>query len=119
MTDTKTSTKKSTAKKNMTTINSVNKSAIIIMLVAGGFLIGVNFPRILEIPKYFSQRRFYLEEITPNSLNNVLAKKDFTMINVHTPYEGEIAHTDAFIPYDEMKANEASLPKDKNTPIVL
>ena len=43
----------------------------------------------------------------------------FTFINVHTPYEGEIEKTDSFIDYDQIVANSASLPKDKNAPIIL
>ncbi len=99
--------------------DKINKIAVITMLVAGGFLLGVNFQKIIDIPRMLSQRRFLFEEIAPKTLSGILANKDFTLINVHTPYEGEIANTDGFIPYDEMKANEAYLPKDKNTPIVL
>ncbi|OGM31386.1 hypothetical protein A2630_03555 [Candidatus Woesebacteria bacterium RIFCSPHIGHO2_01_FULL_44_10] len=58
-------------------------------------------------------------EISARELKNALGSKDFTFINVHTPYEGEIAGTDSFIEYDSMKANVSRLPKDKNTPIVL
>jgi rhodanese-related sulfurtransferase len=49
----------------------------------------------------------------------VLANKDFTMINVHIPYEGELPQTDAFIPYNEIEANLSQLPADKNARIVL
>ena len=44
----------------------------------------------------------------------VSQEDSLTMINVHTPYEGEIAGTDTFIEYDSIKASEARLPKDKN-----
>lgn len=43
----------------------------------------------------------------------------FTFINVHTPYEGEIEKTDAFIAYDKIVEQSSLLPKDKNAPIVL
>ncbi len=49
----------------------------------------------------------------------MLDKKDFTFINVHIPYEGEIAKTDAFVPYDEIDKNLDTLPADKNAKIVL
>jgi len=52
-------------------------------------------------------------------LNAMLAQKHFTFINVHTPYEGEIASTDAFIPFDTIDQKLDSLPADKNAMIVL
>ena len=47
------------------------------------------------------------------------AQSEFTLINVHTPYEGEIEKTDTFIAYDQIVANSSSLPKNKNAPIIL
>lgn len=63
-----------------------------------------------------TQRKY---EVSPQQLSQMLKKKSFTLINVHTPYEGEIANTDTFIPYDQIIANSDSLPKDKNAPIIL
>ena len=46
-------------------------------------------------------------------------KNDKAMvINVHVPYEGELAGTDAFIPYDRIKG-DSRLPKDKGTELLL
>ncbi len=52
-------------------------------------------------------------------LRSMLDKKDFTLVNVHIPYEGEIAKTDAFVPYNEIDKNLNKLPADKNAKIVL
>jgi rhodanese-related sulfurtransferase len=57
--------------------------------------------------------------LSPAQLNAMLAQKRFTFIDVHTPYEGEIASTDAFIPYDEIDQKRDGLPGDKNAMIVL
>ncbi len=59
------------------------------------------------------------ETISASELKKQLTNKNFTLINVHTPYEGEIAKTDTFVPYDGIVANTASLPKDKNATIIL
>lgn len=59
------------------------------------------------------------DTVTAKQLTQMMKKKNFTLINVHIPYEGEIADTDTFIPYDQIVADSASLPKDKNAPIIL
>jgi len=58
-------------------------------------------------------------DINSDELKAMLEKKDFAFINVHIPYEGEIANTDAFIPYDQIDQNLDKLPKDKSAKIVL
>ncbi|MBI5448820.1 rhodanese-like domain-containing protein [Candidatus Gottesmanbacteria bacterium] len=59
------------------------------------------------------------DAVSARTLTGMLKNKNFTFINVHTPYEGEIEKTDTFIPYDQIVANSGSLPKDKNTLIIL
>src|SRR5581483_5344976 len=57
--------------------------------------------------------------ISPVELNALLANKNFPLINVHIPYEGEIEQTDAFIAYDEIEKNLNKLPQDKAAQVVL
>lgn len=56
--------------------------------------------------------------LLPRDLKAALAHKDFTLINVHVPYEGEIAGTDRFIPFDRIGASK-DLPHDKKAKIVV
>jgi len=51
-------------------------------------------------------------------LQTMLAEKDFALVNVHIPFEGNIASTDLSIPYDQIAQNLDKLP-DKSAKIVL
>ncbi len=57
--------------------------------------------------------------VTPAQLKQMLDAKDFVFINVHIPYAGEIAQTDAFIPYNEIEQNISKFPADKNAKVFL
>ena len=58
-------------------------------------------------------------DVSVAELQAMLANKDFTFINVHIPFEGDIAGTDLSIPYDEIDQNLGQLPGDKDAKIVL
>lgn len=58
-------------------------------------------------------------EITPNELAEMLESKDFLLINVHIPYEGEIEQTDLFIPFDQAAQRISELPEDRSAKIVV
>ena len=58
-------------------------------------------------------------DVSVNELQSMLAKKDFVFVNVHIPYEGDIANTDLSIPYDEIDQHLEQLPANKDAKIVL
>jgi rhodanese-related sulfurtransferase len=57
--------------------------------------------------------------VTPDQLAGMLAHKDFTLVNVKTPYIGEIDGTDLYIPYDQLAAKAAALPANKAARILV
>ena len=57
--------------------------------------------------------------ITPDTLATGLKAKDFTLLNVKTPYIGEISGTDLYIPYTDVAARSKELPANKAAPIVV
>lgn len=44
--------------------------------------------------------------------------EQYTIVNVHIPFEGEIDETDLSVPYNDLEALTTALP-DKNAPIIL
>lgn len=58
-------------------------------------------------------------DVGAGGLAKMLKAKDFPLVNVHVPYEGEIAKTDLFIPYDRIEGSLDRLPADKDAKVVL
>ncbi len=58
-------------------------------------------------------------DVNAPALAMMLKNKDFLLINVHIPYEGEIEKTDLFIPYNEIEENMHKLPVYKDAKIFL
>jgi rhodanese-related sulfurtransferase len=58
-------------------------------------------------------------DLSPAELAAWMADEDVMLVNTHIPYEGEIAETDAFLPYDEIGSLLDQLPEDRSAPLVL
>ena len=56
--------------------------------------------------------------LDPAAFAGRMEDKGAVLINVHIPYEGEIEHTDEFIPYDHI-VGDSHLPPDKNREVLL
>lgn len=57
------------------------------------------------------------QRVTPEQFATRMDPGAF-VVNVHVPYEGEIAGTDAFIPYDQI-VGDPQLPSDRDTELLL
>lgn len=57
-------------------------------------------------------------DISVDQLAAMMEGEDFTLVNVHIPYEGELPGTDLFIPFDEIQDHLDELPA-KEAAIVL
>lgn len=60
------------------------------------------------------------QTMTIDEFANIVAEEsdEYTIVNVHIPYEGEVAETDMSIAYNDIAALSSALP-DKNAPIIL
>jgi rhodanese-related sulfurtransferase len=72
----------------------------------------------LLLPAWSMSEKGY-ENISLDQFVKMLANKDFILINVHIPYEGEIPGTDLFIPYNAIDQYKEKLPRQKDAKIVL
>jgi len=59
------------------------------------------------------------ENISVDQLEKLMDQKDFTLINVHIPYQGEIDNTDLLIPFNVINQYKNLLPKNKDAKIVV
>ena len=57
--------------------------------------------------------------VSVEELTVMLEDKDFTMANVHIPWQGDIPDTDLQLPYDQINDSLDQLPADKDTKILV
>lgn len=57
--------------------------------------------------------------VSVQELQELLEDKDFTLINVHTPWQGDIPQTDQRLAYDQIEQSLAQLPAEKDSKIVV
>jgi rhodanese-related sulfurtransferase len=58
-------------------------------------------------------------DISVSELQGMVESKDFPLINVHVPFEGDLPGTDDSIPYDRIGQHLDRLPADRDATIVL
>ncbi len=58
-------------------------------------------------------------DVSADELHTMLTAKDFTFVNVHIPFDGDIPDTDISIPFDQIETHQDLLPADKDAKIVI
>jgi len=101
----------------------MTRPIVITTLVALLLLAACNSPAaplttVEVIGKQISVSGGYYTDVSVAELQTMLASKDFTFVNVHIPFEGNISGTDLSIPYDQIAQNLDKLP-GKTAKIVL
>ena len=67
----------------------------------------------------WARHRQIYKNISVDQFAKMLGHKDFTLINVHVPYEGEIEGTDLLIPFNQIDRFKDQLPADKTAEVVV
>jgi rhodanese-related sulfurtransferase len=76
-------------------------------------------PAVEVIGQKISVPGGFYTDVSVEELRTMLATKDFIFVNVHIPFEGNIADTDLSIAYNEIEQNLGQLPDNKDAKIVL
>lgn len=100
------------------TRSSVITMVIALLLLAACSSPAASSPPVDVVGNQVSVSEGDYTDVSVNELQVMQAKKDFTFVNVHIPFEGDIAGTDLSIPYDQIAQNLDKLP-DKTAKIVL
>ena len=87
------------------------KSKLILTAVVVGLFAGLVAGGAAEGREPFAR-------LDPAAFEERMKNDKAMVINVHVPYEGELAGTDAFIPYDRIR-DDPRLPEDKATELLL
>ena len=98
---------------------SIDLLLIIAILLAACKSVATPPPTIEVVGQKVAIDSGYYTDVNDAELQTMLSNKDFTFINVHIPFEGNIAKTDLSIAYDQIDQNLDKLPSDKNAKIVL
>ena len=102
----------------------MKRKALILLLLAANLLPACissekPIPAATVVGKQISVQGGAYTDISAAELKTMLANKDFKLINVHYPFEGNIATTDSSNPYDKIDQDLSLLPSDKSAKIVL
>ena len=99
-------------------MNKMVKRWFILLIASGLTLIACQPVRSTSSAASSTNAQAAYKTITVADLQEMLKQKDFLLVNVHIPFEGNLPGTDLSIPYNEIDKHLDQLP-DKNSKVVL
>jgi len=95
------------------------RTAIVIFALAAlGLIVAACAQKTPAAGQNLSKNADGYVDITVEQLAESMENKDFVLVNVHIPFQGDLPQTDLSIPYNEIADHLDQLP-EKNAPIVL
>ena len=88
------------------------------LLISSMILTGLLFLFLIAAGSWSADNNAY-QNISLDQFLEMLEQKDFILINVHIPYQGEIPATDLLLPFNQIDQHRSNLPKDKDKKIVV
>ena len=94
-------------------------SALVLMLSGFGSVAPVTGGQVSTVRQVAVEGGGTYTEVGPTVLKAMLAREDVLVVNVHTPYAGEIDGTDRFIAFDAIAAGRAKPPIREDAKVIL
>lgn len=97
----------------------MRKTAVLLILTGGLLIIANTFGNTAQNDSETSISKASFTNVSHEGLNEMLLDKDFLLVNVHVPYEGNLLQADISLPYNKIGQYFTEFPEDKNARIVV
>ena len=87
--------------------------------VASSMILLALFFLVFPITDNWSADNKSYQNISLDQFVKMFEQKDFILMNVHIPYQGEIPGTDLLLPFNKIDQHRGELPLDKDKKIVV
>ncbi len=107
-------------------IKTIKRHALFLSLALGALVLSACSGQAASVPpaesvvgKKIAVDGGFYTNVNVAEMQTMLKDKDFTFVNVHIPFAGNIPGTDLSIPFNEIEANLDQLPADRDAKIVV
>lgn len=97
----------------------MRKTAVLLILTGGLLIIANTYGNNAQNDSATSISKAVFTNVSHEGLNEMLLNKDFLLVNVHVPYEGNLLQTNISLPYNKIGQYFTEFLEDKNARIVV
>ena len=92
---------------------------MVITIIILGIFLNACTSKAPEFGREVSVNGWKYYEVNVQELQVMLEDKDFVMINVHIPWQGNIPQTDLHLAFDQISNNQKQLPAERDEKILV